>query len=715
MRQTRYLAATVGVLAAALIVPAAASAAGTMSKTGSTLVFTAGNGDTNNVDVSTDGSGHILISDTGATITPDGTVCVKGVDDNTVDCGVPSTKGYSAVSLVLGDQADTASFENELPLGASAGSRRADGGPGNDSLNGSQQADTLIGGPDQDTLTGYGGGDTLEGDAEADTIDATGSEAGTDTVDAGAGDDTIYATDNQPDQITCGDDTDQVDATDPSDAVAADCEKDGNGDPFVHATATTGSATVDSATAATVHGTANPQGISNATAYFEYGTDTTYGHSTTPQQLTADSNDQPQIADIENLTEHTTYHYRLVVQTQTGRVNGADATFTTDFKQTGPIVQTQGFGELPGGAAQGFNGTIFVKDPPAHYHYEWGLDKAYGVDVLGAQTITQAGQTNAPSSPFNGAYLPGGRTLHARLVATDGTGTAHGKNVTFTRPTVAPIFLVPVGDGRYGGEATVQTAAVQNQGPHCSKCVANYKAEPTKIDFPAELLSHDFDSQDLGTGLDITGGQGLPDIPATAHMEYGLSSDYGHQTPEVTGTGYSPTPNTAQAGFFKYAPSSNPVADVTFHLTGLTPGTVYHARIDSTTYGGFAHSPDLPLITPPGNTAVVAPVSGKKATVSYTCETANACKGSATVQTIPTGGGAKALRAATVTPGKPVVLANGNFKVPSHHKGKVKLKLTKKGRKKLKHKKKLKAQIIYRSKSPTGKTLTTATVLTLKR
>src|SRR5439155_15373215 len=39
----------------------------------------------------------------------------------------------------------------------------ADGGPGNDTLTGSEETDTLVGGPGNDSLTGGGGSDLLDG------------------------------------------------------------------------------------------------------------------------------------------------------------------------------------------------------------------------------------------------------------------------------------------------------------------------------------------------------------------------------------------------------------------------------------------------------------------------------------------------------------------------------------------------------------------------
>jgi DNA-binding beta-propeller fold protein YncE len=85
-------------------------------------------------------------------------------------------------------------------------------------------------------------------------------------------------------------------------------------------------------TEATLKALVNPEGF--ATEYhFEYGTDTTYGHSTTTIAIGADRNQHPAIANLKGLTPGTTYHWRLLA-TNTALANGGisegeDHTFTT--------------------------------------------------------------------------------------------------------------------------------------------------------------------------------------------------------------------------------------------------------------------------------------------------------------------------------------------------------------------------------------------------
>jgi hypothetical protein len=80
---------------------------------------------------------------------------------------------------------------------------------------------------------------------------------------------------------------------------------------------------------ATLNGTVNSNS-SATTAYFEYGTDTTYGST---GNITLSPNDgstaQNVSANLPGLTPGTTYHYRLTANNSAGTTHSSDATFTT--------------------------------------------------------------------------------------------------------------------------------------------------------------------------------------------------------------------------------------------------------------------------------------------------------------------------------------------------------------------------------------------------
>jgi hypothetical protein len=90
--------------------------------------------------------------------------------------------------------------------------------------------------------------------------------------------------------------------------------------------ATTGAASLLGGTIATVTGTASPSDAAT-TASFEYGTSTSYGSKSSPRSVTHDAT--PVTAKLTKLKPGTVYHYRLVVTSPYGSINGADRTFTT--------------------------------------------------------------------------------------------------------------------------------------------------------------------------------------------------------------------------------------------------------------------------------------------------------------------------------------------------------------------------------------------------
>jgi hypothetical protein len=90
---------------------------------------------------------------------------------------------------------------------------------------------------------------------------------------------------------------------------------------------TTNSAINITATSATLHGSLNPHGLTT-TVFFQYGTTTNYGSATAMQSQTGNTY-RNITANINGLTSHTTYHFRMVATNANGTRMGSDRTFTT--------------------------------------------------------------------------------------------------------------------------------------------------------------------------------------------------------------------------------------------------------------------------------------------------------------------------------------------------------------------------------------------------
>ena len=106
-------------------------------------------------------------------------------------------------------------------------------------------------------------------------------------------------------------------------------------------TATTVAAPAITTTSATLLGQASNPDLKGATVSFDYGTSATYGQSTAPQPLGAQSSATPIEQAISGLTPNTAYHFRVVVTNAAGTSLGADKTFTTSATPSQPPVSNQ--------------------------------------------------------------------------------------------------------------------------------------------------------------------------------------------------------------------------------------------------------------------------------------------------------------------------------------------------------------------------------------
>jgi alpha-tubulin suppressor-like RCC1 family protein len=79
---------------------------------------------------------------------------------------------------------------------------------------------------------------------------------------------------------------------------------------------------------ASMRGAVNPNGL-DTTVYFQYGLTTSYGATTTPQDIGSGSSLVSFNAPLAYLLPGTTYHYRIVSSNSNGTTYGPDLTFTT--------------------------------------------------------------------------------------------------------------------------------------------------------------------------------------------------------------------------------------------------------------------------------------------------------------------------------------------------------------------------------------------------
>jgi hypothetical protein len=168
----RLAAALIGALAALAAAAPASSQAAAVSKSGSTITFSAGANEANRVFVAYS-QGKFSFTDSGASLVA-ASGCTLDDDDDRVTC---PTAGVTALSI------DTGSLDDRV-------------------TNWTFTPATITGGEGNDNLTGGGGADTLWG---------------------GPGADTIWSRDFAADTINCGPDVDTV-SSDSRDTVGTECE-----------------------------------------------------------------------------------------------------------------------------------------------------------------------------------------------------------------------------------------------------------------------------------------------------------------------------------------------------------------------------------------------------------------------------------------------------------------------------------------------------------
>jgi YVTN family beta-propeller protein len=177
-------------------------------------------------------------------------------------------------------------------------------------------------------------------------------------------------------------------------------------------TVATGSASEVTPTAATLHGTVDPDGVEVSECEFEYGTTEAYGHSE-PCSPSPGSGKSPVAvsASLTKLTADTTYHYRISAKNVAGTSYSPDQTFTTLLTSVSASTENakepaKATDEELSATASGGTGTVTVGD----YGSEIGgaaLSKGTGdyVDVY------RSAASSFTSIEVKDCELGGGRSL----------------------------------------------------------------------------------------------------------------------------------------------------------------------------------------------------------------------------------------------------------------------------------------------------------------
>ena len=271
--------------------------------------------------------------------------------------------------------------------------------------------------------------------------------------------------------------------------------------------------------------------------YFEWGTDTGYGHVTsTPPGVDAGSGTGPttEFADLTGLAPQATYHYRIVAHNPEGTSFGEDEEFTTPPAVAGLAAEPP-TNVTPTGAT--LQGSFKGNGKDTHYYFEWGTEA--GVYVH--NTPFPSADAGSPPGPEATALSVGISELlpatnyYYRVVASNSFGATVSNEEHLLTPPGPPLVNASVSDVH--SESALLHAKINPQGAN-----------------------------------------------TTYHFEYGTAD-----------CSSSPCESTPMAE----VKAGNRYIGVSAPLGGLTVGTLYHYRIVATNSAQTTPGPDQTFTTFP--------------------------------------------------------------------------------------------------------------------
>ena len=215
----------------------------------------------------------------------------------------------------------------------------------------------------------------------------------------------------------------------------------------------TEAATALGATTATLNGMVTPNGFPAFNCEFEYGTTISYEHAVSCSAL-GTSGYSPASTDalVSSLSPGTTYHFRVWAQTEQGRANGSDRTFTTSPASKEPPAGkegTGGGGTSGTGGGSGYGGTTTTV-----------TTSSVGTSGSTTPAATEALLLGCSKSQLvlNDAYIHGGRVL---LMGSAAKSFA-GKKVTILfNEKKAVATAIVAGNGQFSTTAPLPPAKIR--------------------------------------------------------------------------------------------------------------------------------------------------------------------------------------------------------------------------------------------------------------
>ncbi|MGJ8641836.1 MAG: leucine-rich repeat protein [Luteolibacter sp.] len=212
----------------------------------------------------------------------------------------------------------------------------------------------------------------------------------------------------------------------------------GTGSPTAIPTVTTGTVVDLLDESATLKGTANANG-GTTTAYFEYGTTTSYGQTSAVQPIGNDTLDAEVSISVENLLPGTRYYYRMIAENSLG-VSTPDAGAFFDTAFASPVVTT-GDAEALTTTSVRIVGTVRARNANTDVEIIYGTNPSTLSNGATTTPATISGDTETSVSADIEDLLQS-VTYFYRVQAVNSGGTTLGQIRTFRLSSLSGLLQV---------------------------------------------------------------------------------------------------------------------------------------------------------------------------------------------------------------------------------------------------------------------------------
>ena len=384
-------------------------------------------------------------------------------------------------------------------------------------------------------------------------------------------------------------------------------------------TATTGPTTSVGGSAATVTGTVDPGGAAT-TWYVEYGTSTGYGSKTAAASVGSGTSAVGVSVSIGGLRSGTTYHYRVVASNASGTSRGSDAVLTTLVP---PVVSTHAASGISAVSAT-LNASVDPNGRSTSYFFEFGTTTSYGSKT----SAKSAGSSTSAQSVSDGiGGLQTGVTYHYRVVATSDAGTSYGHDASFrtsSAPAVvtgAPTSVTPTSATAQGSvtpnglsttwwfEYGTSTSYGSKTSSHSAGSGGSARPVSAALDGLKAATTYHYRLVAQSSGGKTYGADATFATIGPPAAQTGAAQSIGSDSAQVTGSvdthgrsttwwfDYGPTTGYGHSTLPLSAGSKPGAQNVVASLTGLSPATVYHYRLDAKSDAGTTTGPDQTFTT----------------------------------------------------------------------------------------------------------------------